>query len=159
MTRAKKRLRPRQESRNPLDEQVALRVAGFRWAEWNHALLGGAPLDTPGRFLVRPDHVLGHLQIAAHLDTPLADHPLDLVPHFSMDLNHAMNAAEQAGLFRHGCARLRRSVDGMWWIEVMNDGIRLSNEHLPVLLCEASLAFMDQRSREPAAGRSATTPL
>jgi hypothetical protein len=159
MTRAKRRPRPRQDSRNPLDEQVALRVAGFRWAEWNHALLAGAPLDTPGRFLVRPDHVLGHLQMPARPDTPLADHPLDLVPHFSLDLNHAIDATEQAGLFRQGRATLRRSVDGMWWIEVMNGGIRLSNEHLPVLLCEASLAFMDQRSREPAAGRSATTSL
>lgn len=138
---------------------MALRVARFHWAEWNHALLAGAPLDTPGRFLVPPDHVLGHLQMPARPDTPLADQPLDLVPHFSMNLNHAMEAAEQAGLFRHGRATLRRRVDGAWWIEVMNGGIRLSNEHLPVLLCEASLAFIDQRGREPAAGRSGTTSL
>jgi len=128
--------------RDPLDEQVAVQVGGFRWVEWNHAALRGAPLDAPGRFLAPPDHFLWHLQIPADPSTPPAQHPLRLVPRFSNDLGQAMRAAERAGLFSRGHAVLRRKGSGNWCIEADEGRIRLEGERLPALICEASLVFV-----------------
>jgi hypothetical protein len=146
MTRSTEGADAPQDHRDSLDEQIAVRVGGFRWVEWNHALLAGAPLDAPGRFLARPDHFLGHLHIPAAQDAPLADRPLAHVPHFATCLDHAAHAAELAGLFRAGGSTLWQGDDGKWWIKVENGSIRLSDERLPALICRASLAFVDRQS-------------
>jgi hypothetical protein len=105
-------------TRDPLDSQIATRVFGYRWVEWNHAFLRGAPLDTPGRFLASPDHALAHLHVDAASGTEPAPDALSLVPPFTTSLDHAFEAA--------------------------SGGLRVAGPRLASTLCQATIAWLDR---------------
>jgi hypothetical protein len=131
-------------TRDPLDSQIATRVFGYRWVEWNHAFLRGAPLDTPGRFLASPDHALAHLHVDAASGTEPAPDALSLVPPFTTSLDHAFDAAENVGLFGDGDVSLRRTVNGDWCIEAASGGLRVAGPRLASTLCQATIAWLDR---------------
>lgn len=137
----------------PADRQLDLRVAvtimGYRWVEWNHALLQGALVDEPGRFLARPDAPLAHLQVPA---SPSARDRLDALaslPEFASDLQLAAEAAETTGLFRHGGAGLSQKPNGEWILEVAASGRWYSGDNPASLVCLAALDWVRRRDREP----------
>lgn len=121
--------------------EVATRLFGFRWVEWNRRALGGSPLYTSGRFLAPPDYPMSHLLEEASGTAPLHDHAIAKVPEYSGDASCAYQAAERAGLFGAGRAVLFREDDGSWVVEVR--GRRLSSPELPEVICRASLEWAD----------------
>jgi hypothetical protein len=131
-------------ARDPLDSQIAVRVFGFRWVEWNHALLRGALLDKPGRFLASPDDVLAHLHVHAAPGTEPAPDALNLVPRYTTDLNQAFDVAGKVGLFGDGHAILRRTADGDWCIETASGGLCVDGPLLASIVCRAAIAWLDR---------------
>lgn len=129
-----------------VDVEVAVEVAGFRWVTWNHQALGGAPLDTAGRFLAHPADLLAHLQLPASLDETPSDDALARVPRYSESLDDALRAADGAGLFNEGRARLERTESGAWVVHLPGLGVSASGERLPEVLCRAGLQWMRGRS-------------
>lgn len=121
-----------------LDVEVAIRIFGFRWVEWNERAIGGGPVYTPGRFLVPPDYPVSNL-LDAPETVPLHEHATAKVPEYSQDETCAYEAAECAGLFSAGQATLYRDDDGNWVVEVR--GLRLSSPQLPEVICRASLEW------------------
>ncbi len=129
-----------------LDVEVAIRLFGFRWVEWNERALGGGPLYSPGRFLVPPDYPTSHLLEDAPEAVPLHEHATAKVPEYSQDETCAYQAAERAGLFSVARATLHREDDGSWVVEV--GGLRLSSPQLPEVICRASLEWANAASVE-----------
>jgi hypothetical protein len=129
----------RSQEDSQLDVQVAIRLFGFRWVEWNETALGGGPLYTPGRFLVPPDYPTAHLLKDAPDAVPPHEHATAKVPEYSQDVTCAYQAAERAGLFSVGRATLYREGGGNWVVEVR--GLRLSSPQLPEVICRASLEY------------------
>jgi hypothetical protein len=134
--------------RDPLDSEIAIRVFGYRWVEWNHALLRGAPLETPGRFLASPDHALAHLHVDAAPGTEPAPDALTLVPPFTTSLDRAFDAAQKVGLFGGGYACLRRTAEGDWSIETASGGFRVAGRRLAPTVCRAAIAWLDRSNHE-----------
>ena len=97
-----------------LDVAVAVEVAGFRWVTWDRVALGGLPVGSGEPFLASPDDPLAHLHRPAEPTVPPSGPRLAGVPDFSRDLDAAVAAAEQVGLFRDGRATLSRELDGTW---------------------------------------------
>lgn len=120
------------------DVEIATRVAGFQWVEWDHDLLKGAPLDQPGRFLARGDTPLSHLQRPARPDLSPGAAPLRYVPRYSAAVEHAIAAAEAAGVFAIGGVRIARDAAG-WSIAFESTGERIEGEALAEVLCVAAL--------------------
>lgn len=131
-----------------LDLDVAVRIMGYRWVEWNHALLHGAPLDQPGRFLARPDDPLAHLQTPARPGTPDQEGALGALPRFSRDLQLALEAAKAVGLFRDGDADLSRGTDGDWALEVRAGGRRYAGPSAAAVVCRAALDWLSRAHRD-----------
>lgn len=129
--------------RDPLDRQIAVRVYGYRWVEWKHALLRGGPLDAPGRFLADPADPLAHLHSPAPLAAPLADQPFRRVPHYSTDVRQAIRAAARAGLFASAGVRMGQAEDGGWWVETDRPAVRVEAAGLATALCRATLEILD----------------
>lgn len=127
----------RSEAEERLDIEVATRLFGFRWVEWNQRALGGSPLYTPGRFLAPPDYPLSHMLEEAATTSPLHAHATAKVPEYSSDETCAHLAAERAGLFSVGKAVVSRADDGSWVVDVQ--GRRLTAPRLPEVICRASL--------------------
>lgn len=129
----------RSQEQERLDVEVATRLFGFRWVQWNERALGGSPLYTPGRFLAPPDDAMSHLYEDASGALSLHEHAVAKVPEYSGDECCAFKAAERAGLFTDGHALIYRQDDGDWAIEVR--GLKLSSPRLPALLCRAALRW------------------
>lgn len=132
-------VRPRED--RPLDEAVALEVAGYRWVEWNHQALRGSPLERPGRFLSLPDDLLAHLHLPASRHARRADEAMAQVPHYSLLADDAMRAADVSGLFSAGGAVVFR--DGaVWRVRTRDGAVDVAEPELPVALCQAALAWV-----------------
>lgn len=129
-----------------LDVEVAIKLFGFRWVEWNESALGAGPLYSPGRFLVPPDYPMSHLLKDAPETAPLHEHAKAKVPEYSHDEGCAYQVAERARLFSVGRATLSRDDDGSWIVEFR--GQRLTSPSLPEVLCRASLEWADAASGE-----------
>lgn len=129
-----------------LDVEVAIRIFGFRWVEWNERALGEGPLYTPGRFLVPPDYPTSHLLEDAPDTVPLHEHATAKVPEYSQDETCAYQAADRAGLFSAGRATLYHEDNGNWVVEVR--GLKLSSPQLPEVICRASLEWAGATSVE-----------
>jgi hypothetical protein len=108
-----------------LDVRIACEIMGYRWREWNHALLRGGPFDAPGRFLSTADGPLSHLQVAASADAPPSAWPLLEVPRFTSRIQDAWAAAARAGLFDGAGMGLVHLEDGDWEVH-RNGGARLA---------------------------------
>lgn len=139
------------DSLRRLDAQVAERVLGYQWVEWNHALLAGAPLDRPGRFLAPPDSPLSHLRNAADCTIAVASHPYREVPPFSTNLDAACDAAVRGGLFARAGASLSQGADGDWVVRFRQDAGPhvVSAPTAAIALCRAALAFALTRRDHP----------
>lgn len=129
-----------------LDEAVAVEVAGYRWVEWNHEALRGAPLDRPGRFLAREDEPLAHLHVPAREGVPPSEEALAHVPHYALVADDAWRAVEASGLLDAGEVSVARSGDGRWRVRVAEALLEASGEGLAAALCTAALGFV-RRSR------------
>lgn len=125
-----------------LDQAIAEEVAGFRWVEWNHAALRGAPIDRPGRFLARPDDPLAHLHLAAGQDVKPAADALAHVPHYSRLVDAALGAAEAAGVFRGAGATFDRAADGRWRVRIPALDVEIFDTEPAVVLCRAALEWV-----------------
>lgn len=123
-----------------LDADVATRLLGFRWVEWNHARLGGAPIDETGAFLVPPDDPLDHLYVAASHATPRRSDAYARVPRFSSSTADAFVAARAARLFDAGRAVLYRR-EAVWCVDIPASGARFEGRALPAVLVRAALAW------------------
>lgn len=130
-----------------LDKAVALEVVGYRWVEWNHRALRGAPLDRPGRFLALPDDPLAHLHVPASSGACEADQAMAHVPHFSLLADHALRAADASGLFSAGGAvATREGAD--WRVRTPDGTVDVADAEFAVALCRAALAWVRRtRSR------------
>lgn len=126
-----------------LDLEVGLRVAGYRWMEWNHRSMADAPHFEPGRFVAHPDDLQSHLQVEADPDAPLAAHAFQRLPPYSTDVRLAVEAAERGGLFLEGGAVLSKSDDGEWRITLQEVGTSLEDDSLSRLLCRAALRWAE----------------
>lgn len=140
------RPRDRTESELELDLQVALRVEGYRWVEWNHRAVGEAPLDEPGRFVGHPGDLLAHLYVEAGTEVPCSDGPYARLPRYSLEPGPALRAAERAGLFTGEGVAVRCSPTGTWTVE--SSDVRLEDECLPRLLSRAALRLVAGGVRE-----------
>ncbi len=125
-----------------LDEAVAVEVAGYRWVEWNHRALRGAPLDRPGRFLALPDDPLSHLHVEPGPGVRPTDDALAQVPHYSLLVDDAVRAAEAAGVFTDGGAVVGKSDDGRWHVHLLPAHAGVFDERLAVALCRAALLWV-----------------
>ncbi len=119
-----------------------MRADGYRWVEWKHEALGGAPLDEPGRFLGAPTDALAHLQKAAEPGAPLATAPYRNLRRYSTDRAAALAVAETVGLFGTGGASLSRDPSGTWHLGA-DHGIALDDACLARLICRAVLSYVD----------------
>lgn len=133
---------PSERCDRTLDVQVAVRADGYRWVEWKHEALGGAPLDEPGRFLGAPTDPLVHLQKGAEPGAPLAAAPYRNLRHYATDRAAALAVAEKVGLFGTGAASLSRDRSGRWHLAAAR-GIALDDACLARLICLAVLAYVD----------------
>ena len=124
-----------------LDLDVALEIMGYRWVEWRHEALQGAPLDQPGRFLARADDPLSHLHTPAASGVPELRDALSKLPRYSGNLDLAMDVASQVGLFREGGAELKRGADGTWILDVTATERRYDGPEAPRLVCTAALEW------------------
>lgn len=109
-----------------LDVAVGVRIEGYRWVEWSHGALRGAPIDQPGKFPYR------------HL------------PPYASDAGFAVRAGERAGMFRGRGLRLSCSPMGRWRVVVDDPELSLEDDRLPRLLCRAVLRWLDLTSPEEA---------
>ncbi|GMV05756.1 MAG: hypothetical protein AMXMBFR53_20330 [Gemmatimonadota bacterium] len=123
-----------------LDVAVALEVGGYRWVEWNHAALRGAPLDAPGRFLAHEGDPLGHLHVPASPGAEPSEDALARVPHYAALVEEAFRAAQAAGVFTSGGARLEKGAGG-WRVEFPSLGVCVEDLDLCVALCTAALRW------------------
>ena len=133
-----------------LDVEVATRITGYRWVEWNHDALDGAPIDEPGRFLAHPDEPTYHLCSPAPPGTPDAQHPFRFVPPYSTNLDSALDAAEHVGLFRSGNAILTEAPGGRWLLEIGATGERFEGSEAASVVCRAVLAWHEHAAADGA---------
>ncbi len=134
------------ESRNgltPLAEEVALRLLGYRWVEWDRNRPDGGPSDETGRFLAHPEGLLSRFQTPVGRQTPLALEPDRNLPLFLEDPGAAFEVAMRAGLFRDSGVLLSMSPQGEWTLRTAQDGVVVSGKELAEVLCRASLAWAD----------------
>lgn len=137
---------PRSRANPELDVEVAVRLFGYRWVEWNREMVGEGALYPDGRFLAPEDDGLFHLFIDASEAVPEHLHPLGKVPEYSTDERQAFAAAERSGLFLRGGAVLSREPDGAWMVEL--EGRRHSGPRLAEVVAEASLRWFEQSGSE-----------
>lgn len=109
-----------------LDVRIACEVMGYRWQEWNHAVLRGGPLDAPGRFLSSGDGPLAHMQRPAAADAPPSAWPLLEVPRFTSRIQDAWSAVAHAGLFDSAGLLIVHLESGDWQVR-RNGGTVLAN--------------------------------
>lgn len=130
-----------------LDLEVALRVEGYRWVEWDHTALAETPLDSPGRFVAPANGLLSHLQVDASPSTALAAEAYGYLKPYSTDPALALRVAEEVGLFSRGRAELSRLDSGRWRLRA-DGGIALEDQCVSRLLCRATLAYLDAGDEE-----------
>lgn len=133
-----------------LDVAVGVRVEGYRWVEWSHGTLRGAPIDQPGKFLGHPGDLLSHLYVEASPDARTAPEPYRHLPPYASDAGFALRAGERAGMFRGRGLRLSCSPMGRWRVTVDDPELSLEDDRLPRLLCRAVLRWLDLTSPEEA---------
>ena len=126
-----------------LDEEVAVRLLGYRWVQWNNRSAGVAPSEERGRFLAPPDGLLSHLQVPAGLEVPLAEDPFRYLPAFSDDLSAAFEAARSAGLFGVVGAILNYDEPGEWSVQTRHGDVLARGYSLPEALCRATLRLAE----------------
>lgn len=122
-----------------LDIEVATRLMGFAWVEWNQVELAGAPLASPGRFLARSSELTAHLLRPARLSTPESHDCLTRVPRYSTEIDQAMRVAARAGLVEGDELLIRREADGRWIVDATEHGISAVDRRLATALCLAAL--------------------
>jgi hypothetical protein len=126
-----------------LDEEVAVRLFGYRWVQWNNRSAGVAPSEERGRFLAPPDGLLSHLQVPAGLEVPLAEDPFRYLPAFSDDLSAAFEAARSVGLLETAHAILDYAEPGEWSVRTREGKALARGPSLPEVICRASLSLSD----------------
>jgi hypothetical protein len=129
------------ESRS-LDEEVAIRLLGYRWVHWN-SRGGGGPSDEKGRFLAPPDGLLSHHQVPAGSEVPIADDPHRYLPEFCQDLEAAFDVARSVGLLDVAHAILEVDDLGDWTVRTREGEVLAQARSLPEALCRASLRLVE----------------
>ncbi|MFH1765021.1 MAG: hypothetical protein ABIF09_12610 [Gemmatimonadota bacterium] len=130
---------PLPDGRNRLDEEVAVRLLGYRWVRWGTQ----PPYDEEGRFLAPPDGFLAHHQVVAGPEVPLADEPFRYVPGFSSEVEPAFEAARSVGLFHEANAFLMVSDTGEWSVRTEDERLNVMGATLPEALCRAALRWRE----------------
>jgi hypothetical protein len=126
-----------------LDAEVAVRLLGYRWVQWNPRGGGLGPSDEKGRFLYPPDGLLSHLQVPAGPEVPVADDPYRYLPSFCEDVAAAFEAARSAGLFGVVGAILNYHEPGEWSVQTHDGNVLARGYSLPEALCRASLRLAE----------------
>lgn len=129
-----------------LDQAIAEEVTGFRWVEWNHLALRGAPLDRPGRFLALADDPLAHLHVAAGRNVAPDADALAHVPLYSRLVDEALAAAAAAGIFNQAAATFDRAADGRWRVRIPALDTEILDDEPAVALCQAALRWARRKS-------------
>lgn len=132
-----------EDSERRLDEEVATRVLGYRWVQWNPREGAMPPSDEKGRFLAPSDGLLSHHQVPAGRSVPPAQEPYRYVPRFSSEIESALEAAQAVGLLRHDNATLELSEQGEWTIRTKGDRLAITAPTLPEALCRAALRWRE----------------
>lgn len=130
------------ETGNPLDEEVAIRILGYRWVVWKSLDQFPLPREEVGRFLVPPDHPLAREMVEADPGVPLAKEPDRFLPMFSADSEAAFDVARKVGLFVSSNGFLAMTPGGGW--EVQDDAGRVLGvgSTIPEAVCRGALAWL-----------------
>lgn len=126
-----------------LDAEVAVRLFGYQWVQWNPRGGGLGPSDEKGRFLYPADGLLAHLQVPAGPEVPVADDPYRYLPSFCEDVAAAFEAARSAGLFGVVRAILNYHEPGEWSVQTREGNVLARGYSLPEALCRASLRLAE----------------
>ena len=130
-----------QGTRNPLDEEVAIQLLGFRWVVWKSLDSFPLPMEEAGRFLAPSDGPLAEGQVPAGPEVPLAKEPDRYVPLVSSDAEAALELARQVGLFVAGNAFLSVSPLGEWTVCTEDGRVWASGRSVPEVLCRAAMEW------------------
>lgn len=133
------------ETGNPLDEEVAIRILGYRWVMWKSRDQFPLPHEEEGRFLAPPDHPLARELVEADPGISLAKEPDRFLPMFSEDPEAAFDIARKVGLFVSSNGFLAMTPGGGW--EVQDDAGQVLGfgSSIPEAVCRAALAWLDRK--------------
>jgi len=141
------------ETGSPLDEEVAIRILGYRWVVWKDLDRFPLPHEEQGRFLAPPDHPEARGQEEVGSEVPLAKEPDRFLPMFSEDPEAAFEVARRVGLFVSSNGFLAMMPGGGW--EVQDDDGRVlgSGDSIPEAVCRAALAWVTRGDAAPPTNR------
>jgi hypothetical protein len=126
-----------------LDEEVAVRVLGYRWVQWKTGEGVLPPSEERGRFLAPVEGLLSRHQVEVGRRGPLAREPYRYVPRFSVELESALEAAQAVGLLRNENTVLELSDQGEWTVRAKGDRLTMTAATLPEALCRAALRWRE----------------